>query len=669
MEEAPHVDFRRLLYVCTVFISSTLLFLLQPIVARRLLPAFGGSAGVWTTCMLFFQAVLLLGYLYAHITSRRLSPRVQAVLHTALLGASLYLLYRGTATPPDWALQGNPLLRILALLQVSVGLPYFMLSTTGPLVQAWYSRSLTGPYPYRLFAVSNGASLLGLLSYPFLFERFMTVNSQISGWAAAYLAFAAVCAAAAWVSARSKNGGPAQQGLRQVRRASALLWLGLAAVPSILWLASANHLSQSVAAIPFVWVLPLSIYLLSFVLCFDSDRWYRPAVFRWLVPLAWVGMCFTLMAEGLAAAFEWILAVSLVSLWILCMFCHGELARRKPPAGQLTAFYLWVALGGVLGSVFVAVVAPVAFRQYLELPIGVVASALLGIALLWQLNRRTIVRTAVTCAAALVAAVSLGGPAGNRLEARNFYGALRVTQEGSGTDAVRALYHGSILHGVQWLAPERRQLPTAYFAPESGAGRLLSNPRREPMRVGVIGLGIGTLAAYARPGDVYRFYEINPLVADIARRHFTFLEDCRGRAEVIIGDGRLSMEREPPANYDVFIVDAFSGDSIPVHLLTREAMSVYVRHLKPDGVMALHITNKHLDLAPVIHSLAAWADKDSLLVRSAADPRRRVSAAEWVIVGRPEWSETLVASLAPGRTQRVNRLWTDDFNNIFQVLK
>jgi hypothetical protein len=663
------VDFRRLLYVCTVFLSSTLLFLLQPIVARRLLPAFGGSAGVWTTCMLFFQAVLLLGYLYAHVTSRRLRPGVQALLHSTMLVVSLYMLQRGSTVPPESAINGNPLLAILGLLQVSVGLPYFMLSTTGPLMQAWYSRSVSGPYPYRLFAVSNAASLLGLLSYPFLFERFMTVNAQVSAWATAYAVFVMLCAGAAWAAARSANGGPIQQGLRQVPRDSALLWLALAACPSVLWLAAANHLSQSVAAIPFVWVLPLSIYLLSFVLCFDSDRWYNRTVFRWLLPFAWVGMCFTLMAEGLAAPFEWILGVSLVSLWILCMFCHGELARRKPPAGQLTAFYLLVALGGVLGSVFVAVLAPLLFRQYLELPIGVVAAALLGISLAWSINRKTILRTGLTCTAALIAAVSLGGPAGNRLEARNFYGAIRVTEQGSGPEAVRELYHGSILHGVQWLAPERRQNPTAYFARESGIGRLLSSPRPQPIRVGVIGLGVGTLAAYARPGDVYRFYEINPLVADIARQHFSFLSDCRGRADVIIGDGRVSMEREPDNHYDVFVVDAFSGDSIPVHLLTREAMRVYLRHLKPDGVMALHITNKHLDLAPVIHSLAGWADKESAVVRNAADSRRRVSAAEWVIIGRPAWSETLLASVAPGRNRHGSRLWTDDFNNIFQVLK
>ncbi|HET8549543.1 MAG TPA: fused MFS/spermidine synthase [Bryobacteraceae bacterium] len=662
------MDFRRPLYIGTVFLSSTLLFLLQPIVARQLLPAFGGSAGVWTTCMLFFQAVLLLGYLYAHLTSRRLRPQTQALVHSILLAASLYLLHRGSPVPPEAAGGGQPLLRILALLQVSVGLPYFMLSTTGPLIQAWYSRSVSAPYPYRLFAVSNAASLIGLLSYPFVFERFLTVNSQIYGWAGGYLFFCLLCIGSAWAAARSANGGPVQAGLRQVPLTAALLWLALAACPSVLWLAAANHLSQSVAAIPFVWVLPLSIYLLSFVLCFESNRSYNPAVFRWLLPLAWAGMCFTLIAEGFATHFEWILTISLVSLWILCMFCHGELARRKPGAEHLTAFYLWVALGGVVGSVFVAVIAPLAFRQFLELPIGVVASALLGLALCWRFARKTVLRTALTCAAALVAAVSLG-PGSYRVEARNFYGALRVTEEGSGADAVRALYHGSILHGVQWLAPERRMISTAYFAPESGIGRLLSNPRPEPMRVGVIGLGIGTLAAYARSEDVYRFYEINPLVADIARQHFTFLADCHGRAAVIIGDGRVSMEREPVSNYDVFVVDAFSGDSIPVHLLTREAMGVYLRHLKPDGVIALHITNKHLDLAPVIHSLAAWARKDSMVVRSAADPNRRVSAAEWVIIGRPAWTETLLASLASGRQTRPVRLWTDDFNNIFQVLK
>jgi hypothetical protein len=651
-----------------VFASSSLLFLVQPVVARTMLPAFGGSASVWTTCTLFFQAVLLLGYLYAHALTRWFDGRTQAAIHVGLLLCSVLLLRPEAKVSSDHA-GSNPLAGILLLLPATIGLPYLLLSTTGPLVQYWYAHAVPGSPPYRLFALSNAASLAALLSYPFVFERILTLQTQITVWKWAYLLYALLASGAAFLTRRNLSRPRAPQLSHATPMRRKALWLLLAFCPAVLWLAVANHLSQSVAAIPFLWVVPLAIYLLTFVLCFDSDAWYRPRVFRWLLPPAWVGMAFGLAADTLALDFRVLIAIFTVSLFVVCMLCHGELARRKPDPQELTGFYLWVALGGALGSVFVGLIAPVVFVQYLELPLAVILSALLGLVLVYGLRSKGLVmRLAGTCAAAFVFAVWFNpASAQNHFESRNFYGSLRVLDEGNGESSVRALYNGAILHGVQWMSPQRRRETTAYYAPESGVGRVLTTRSSTPIRVGAIGLGVGTIAAYARPGDEYRFYEINPLVVRIAQTEFRYLPECAGTVDVREGDGRLTLEAEPPHGFDVLVLDAFSGDSIPVHLLTREAFAAYWRHLKPHGVLAAHVTNKYVDLGPLIASTARDFGKRAVLVRSSGDPARRVSAAVWAIVGTE--GPAFEAAAARGNTLPAQgRPWTDDFNNLFQVL-
>ena len=656
----------RLVYACTILVSSTLLFLIQPIVARIILPSFGGTAAVWTTCTLFFQVVLLIGYLYSHLTTLWLTPSRQAAVHLVLLTLSVAILFLG-APVLHQTLSTHPLARILALLEFSVGLPYLMLSTTGPLVQTWFSRHSDGSVPYRLFALSNAASLGALILYPVLFEPFLRLQAQSQIWRVGYVVFACLCGTAAWLSRSS----PAKrtQTAERVEGASKATWLLLAFCPSLLWLAVSNHLSQSVAAVPFLWVLPLSIYLLSFVVCFERDNWYSPRLFRWLLIPAWAAMAFGIAAEGLPIRFEWIFILFTASLFVICVFCHGELARRKPPVSDLTTFYLWVAFGGMLGSTFVAIVAPLVFQQYFELPIGIVLSILIGIALIYHASRRVMMRLAITCLAGFTYAIWLS-PAqqGTRIVVRNFYGSLKVVDEGAVETACRSLINGRILHGVQWMAPSRNRWATTYYAPESGVGQVLAQLGPAPARVGVIGLGVGTVATYGRKGDYYRFYEINPLVSHLARNEFHFLAQTPAKWDIVEGDGRLAMAQDPPQHFDVLILDAFSGDSIPVHLLTKEAFDLYMRHMKPDGILAIHITNKYLDLGRLVRRTADSIQRDALLVTNAADPTRRVSAASWAIVV-PRGGGAILDGMAHPIPERPGlRLWTDDFNNLVQVL-
>jgi hypothetical protein len=656
----------RPLYASTIFFSSALLFLLQPIMAKAILPQFGGSAGVWTTCMLFFQVVLLLGYLYSNCLIRYLRVRAQIALHVALVIASAaILLVKPSAT---WKLAGaeNPVLGILALLTVSIGLPYFVLSTTGPLLQAWYAGRLTAGSPYRLFALSNLASLAALLAYPLSIEPAFSVSQQLVAWSAAYVGFALLAGASALRSRESQM--PDEQEDAAGVTNQPLLWVALAACASTLWLAVANHLSQEVAAIPFLWVLPLGIYLLSFILCFDREGWYRPLVYRWILPVAWIAVGVRLALQGKIGGFQWEIVLLSAALFVCCMFCHGELAQRKPePRHGLTLFYLMIATGGALGGVFVGFVAPHIFSSYLELPIGIAACIILGLALVYGFTSpRHLTRLVLVSVLAFVAATQLRSTGQTLLRVRNFYGTLQVIDTGSGLTAVRAFYSGTILHGMQFLAPERSRLPTTYFGPQSGVGRALAASHR---RVGILGLGVGTLAAYGRPGDEFRFYEINPTVIQAASAQFSFLRDSGAKISVVTGDGRLMLEREAPENFDVLVLDAFSGDSIPVHLLTKQALELYFRHLRPGGMLAINVTNKYLDLPAVVQALAQDAHKHVLLISNAADRFNAIYQADWAIMSEQQSAlSELQRFNHPAKTPSV-RPWSDDYSNLFQILK
>jgi SAM-dependent methyltransferase len=665
------------LYALTITGSSALLFLVQPMIAKAILPRFGGSAGVWVTCMLFFQVALLIGYLYSYWITR-LPRRLQTAIHLALLALSLLALplHPRLASTPSGS--GNPALAILWLLAVSVGLPYFLLSTTGPLLQSWYA-ARGARFPYRLFALSNAASLAALFAYPVVIEPLLSGKHQLLCWSCAYLAVAALAA----LSALRNAGGGTVEELR-LRGAGAfarqhpdfigpenrpLLWIALAACASMLWLAVANHLSQEVAPVPFLWVLPLGLYLLSFILCFEGRGWYRPSLFRWLLPAAWIAVCFRIALQGSAGGLGWEIPVFSAALFICCMFCHGELAESKPdPRTGLAFFYLMIALGGALGAIFVGLVAPNLFNTWLELPIGITACVLLALALLFGFPPKRLVRLAVFAVLAFVFALRYRAGDADVVRVRNFYGALQIRDRGEGGTAARALYNGVTLHGLQFLSPSRSRLATVYFSAESGVGRVLDSRRRFGRRVAIIGLGAGTLAAYGRRGDQFLFYDINPAVIQVAERDFRFLSESDAQTAVVLGDGRLSIEREPPEAFDAIVLDAFSDDSIPIHLLTREALETYFQHLREGGILAIHITSRYLDLDPVVEALAAALGKQVLLIHNQADPPRGVADADWAIL-----SDEVLPDLAPyshrTSTPLKPRAWTDDFSNLFRALR
>jgi SAM-dependent methyltransferase len=762
------------LYALTILLSAFLLFQVQPVIARIILPWFGGSAAVWATCLLFFQFVLLLGYLYAHASIRYLKPRWQTFLHIGLLALSLLALsvlpvYPSAAWKPSPT--SDPTWGILALLGASVGLPYFLLSTTGPLLQAWYARRYRGAMPYRLYALSNVGSMFALLSYPFLFEPVFGSHQQAGLWSAGYCAFLGLCALAAFRSggappAATETGAAAADPAPGPRQYA--FWLLLPACASALLLGVTNHISQNIAAIPLLWIAPLSVYLLSFILCFEGRGWYLRFPY---LPLLAVSLAAMAMAmEGFDKAPIYVVVVLfLLGLFSCCMVCHGELVRLKPDPRYLTHFYLAIAAGGALGGVLVAFVAPRVFDGFYEFPLALMACAVLTLAALranpdppwfrqllppagtvaaaaavgltgyfgyasrervtglaqdlahwaapkwtppdsfetnaiqvallivslWVLAvlradwRFRWVRTAAGRSAfgiEIVAMTVIGclayqvgqSTTGHKLLLRNFYGGLKVTDTGSPADfySVRRLTNGTINHGEQFLYPGRRDQPTTYYGPDSGVGLAIRDRgRSRAIRVGVIGLGTGTIAAYGRLGDYYRFYEINPLVLRISNSgpagQFTFLSGCPCQVEVAQGDARLSLEREPPQRFDVLAVDAFSSDAIPVHLLTREAMQLYFRHLAPDGILAVHISNRYLDLRPVIEGETQATGHVARLVDNPDDNALELFAATWVLAAAPSpgFDSEVISNSAEIASTRSVRLWTDDYSNLYRILK
>lgn len=671
-------------YAATIFLSSFLLFLLQPLIARLVLPWFGGSAAVWTTCMLFFQALLLAGYAYAHFSTRNILGRKwQALIHTALLAAAVALLPISPAEA--WKPLGDeePTRRILLLLAATVGLQYFLLASTSPLLQAWYARARPRADPYRLFAVSNLASLAALAGYPFVVEPFFTAREQVAIWSWTFAGFAVLCAAVAWLtpSGVSPRENPEEE---EQGRSPYLLWLALSATGSVLLLSVTNHLTQNVAAVPLLWLAPLTLYLLSFILTFEGRGWYRPER-QWPIVLAGLaGMAWLLVDTRFQFNLPLQLGVYLAGLFVVCMFCHGELYRLRPAPRHLTAFYLTVSAGGALGGLLVAVAAPLAFSGYYELGVGLAAAALLATLRFASLGS---IRWRIARYASL--AVLLGVTAGAaydalhyhedvRLSSRSFYGVLRVKEHGApGEEShLRRLVHGSILHGEQYQTGKWRRFITTYYAADSGVGAAIASKQAAgPIRVGVIGLGTGTLAAYGRPGDTYRFYDIDPRVARIARSEFSFLADSAARIEIAIGDARLALEREPARNFDVLAVDAFSGDAIPVHLITREALAVYLRHMKPDGIVAFHVSNRFLDLIPVVARLAREEKAHAVLVNDDPDDDDQSlrSRSDWVLVSRSQAALEQPVIVDKGGTPAPEeggwRTWTDDYSNLIQILK
>lgn len=672
----------RLVFAGTIFSSAFSLFLVQPLIAKQILPWFGGTAAVWAICMVFFQVILLAGYAYSDWLSRHLKPLYQVLVHVPLLFFSL--LFLPIVAKAHWKPLGaeDPILLILGLLLATIGLPYFLLSTTGPLIQSWVARSNLGTHVYRYFSLSNLASLLALISYPFLIETRTKLLSQAYGWSVVYGGFVVLCTTSAIYFVRHAMAAarPAHERMHAPEGdwdptwRDYLFWMLPAAMASWLLLAVTNHITQNVAAIPFLWLLPLTLYLLTFVLCFEGDRWYRRTIFVPAAAILLVVCAYGLQDSDVGISVKVAIPLYSAGLFVLCMFLHGELARMRPGTRHLTRFYLMVSLGGAIGGIVVGLISPHLLPAYYELGAGFVITALFA-AFLFRRNRPVMLVAAVLagiCGYFLFVQVSEDLTATRRL-LRNFYGTL-YTIDGTDEDThdrVRQLFHGSIKHGEQYLSALRRREPTAYYGRSAGIGLAIANTNSIHKKVGVVGLGAGTLAVYGQPGDTYRMYEINPQVIELARSEFSFMADSRAAIETVLGDARLSMEREPPQNYDVLAVDAFSGDSVPVHLITAEAMDVYLRHMKPDGIIAFHVTNRFLWLPPVIENIAnAKGLKVALIHDENDNPLLRNT--DWVLVARnPDVlnQKAIRERSTPIRGIPGLGVWTDDFNNLFAVLK
>ena len=698
-------------FAATVFLSAFLLFQVQPLIGKCILPWFGGSTSVWTVCILFFQVFLFAGYLYAHLTSRRFRVRTQFAIHMALMVAALALL--PIVPTADWkpTTNSDPTFRIVLLLTVSIGLPYFVLSSTGPLLQAWFRITHPGRSPYRLYALSNTGSLLALVSYPFVFEPAFDTRTQAVIWSWLFGGFVLSCAVTALPLLKvtdekmgpdtdeSTTGSRASRRLKKHERnikpsrpeaptlSRGILWFCLAMVPSVMLLATTNQVCTDVAVVPFLWVLPLTLYLLSFILCFADERWYSRRWFGGAWVIAAVAVC-AIMLMGHTVGGSVSLGMQVViyfsALFCCCMICHGELVRLKPDPRDLTVFYLVLAAGGAAGGLFVGLVAPFIFSAYLELHLALLGCSTLILVVIFRDQTSALYRGQPRWAwrgmVAGLAALAIGliiqfqmTIMNIRIISRNFYGVLRVEAHSAEDkqDEFVQLIHGRTMHGMQYLDPKRQRQPTAYFGSSSGIGLVLQNHRPgQPKRVGIVGLGIGTLASYANPGDWYCFYEINPEVVRLAEELFLYLPNCPADVRIVTGDARISLEQQPGQEYDVLVLDAFASDAIPVHLLTREALAVYLDHLKDDGILAVHISNRHLDLRPVIAGLAEQEGLYSVCVVSKGDEQQGMLASRWNLLSRQRSSLEIgaaLSSLAPPVTNRI--LWTDTRSNLFQILR
>ncbi len=699
---SPLMSPLNLLYATAIFLGSFLLFLVEPMAAKRLVPLLGGSAAVWTTCLVFFQTALLLGYLCAHWLATRLRQRAQTLVYTGLLAVCLAQAALNLR-PELHASTDHPIRSVFWLLTTLIGLPFLALSATNPLLQAWYARrgaGETGVPPYRLFALSNFGSLLALVVYPWLVEPRFSLRTQSAIWLAGFGVFALACAGIALLSRRREaiawDPGRAASGSRPafppVR--DRLLWLLLAACGSLLLCAMTNHISQNIAAIPLLWIVPLIMYLLSFVIAFSRGQW-MPRLLRVPIPVLNVSIG-RMGLLGLAAVslgglvfmisdarqdLPLIVAIPFYcgTLFVFCLFCHAELHRLRPAPEHATSFYLLIAAGGALGSVFVGVLAPIIFSGSYELGYGLVFTTVLALAVTWRsgIGWRIFWSVAsVAVAAALLVFHARGDGEHTLAQVRNFYGVLRVTEDPNppSPGETRYLYNGTIRHGSEIFTDVLRNTPTTYYSHDSGIGLALDLCcGTRPRRVGLIGLGAGTLAAYGRGGDVFRFYDINPLVEPLARHWFTYLRESAATIEVVPGDARLSLAREASQQYDVLAVDAFSGDAIPVHLLTSEALALYQRHLAPGGIIAFHVSNKFLNLAPVVRQQAEHAGLQvGYVVVPEDDDQKGTYSSDWVLVTAnsgfltldPVEDATYEIPALPGL-----RLWTDDYNSVLPLLK
>jgi hypothetical protein len=718
-----------LVFATTILVSAFLLFQVQPLISKYILPWFGGSPSVWTTCMLFFQLVLFGGYLYAHLLTSYFSRRAQGIIHLSLIAVAIALMLPSIAPSDGWKPldSSHPTGRILLLLAATVGLPYFVLSTTGPLVQAWFATAWPGRSPYRLYALSNIGSLAALLTYPFLFEPAFGVDTQAGLWTCAFGLFAALCGlSAAWIfrSRDSSNPRTATDGLTESAAGGVLtdpaavgttltfpspmrriLWVALPACASLILLATTNYVCQDVAVMPFLWVIPLSLYLLTFIISFDHPRWYRPlpmSIATLALSVLSAGGAYALLywaqarfdAPDLRISFVEALGLYFGTMFFSCLMYHGQLVRLRPDPKHLTEYYLLISAGGASGGIFVSLIAPQIFTTHLEWTIALAASILVAASVaIQQARARNTARSVraplqyATYAAAALAIVGGGFwllrgaiPSSDLIYAgRNFYGTVAV-YECDRDDPHwhrRTFFSGSTAHGKQLMEPDKRRMPISYFAPHTGVGRTLTFFQNRPgTRVGVVGMGVGVLASYARPGQYYRFYEINDQVDYIAHQFFTYLSDCEGKCDVVLADARLALEQELAAgdrqHFNVLALDAFNGDAPPVHLLTEEAFAIYLKHLEPEGVIVVNVTNRYINLVPVVNAVAKKYGLGVTRIMTRYDHEKLLNRTDFMMLSRNK--EFLAANppvLVAENMQPEYEvpLWTDKFSNLFTILK
>jgi len=688
-------------YAACIFLSAFLLFQIQPILSKTLLPWFGGTPAVWSSAMLFFQVALTGGYAYSNWLVRNRTNKKQTAIHLILMGISvclviyLWIIWPSPVTPAgSWKPESvaNPVLYIFFLLTISVGLPFFVLSTNSPLMQSWFSRKNPGRSPYWLYALSNFGSLLGLLAYPTLVEPALTLQRQGWIWAGGYILFVLIAGYNAILTTRVVHSpvpvevDPSPMDGQKSRVRTQALWILLSASASILVLAVTSQITQEVAPIPFLWVLPLSIYLLSFVFAFSSRRWYERKVFTLLLMLATAAWVYVILNPYT----NFILQIVIYNflLFTAAMVCHGELYALRPDSTLLTRFYLMASIGGALGALIVNLVAPYIFPGYWELYIGFALVWVLLAVLSYQHKSTPTGMRFGLLTGAMATAVSIFmvflmfiSTSGDLFVQRNFYGVVHVKQIKieKGQKQANTMYHGSTIHGLQHVDEALRYIPTSYFSTTSGIGLAIVNHPRygAGMRVGVLGLGVGTLAAYGQAGDTYRFYEINPVVIDLANGqgdYFSFLADSPASIDVVAGDARISLEKELDNQFDILVLDVFSSDSVPVHLLTREAFDIYLQNMAVDGLFAANISNVRLDLRPVFWQLAQYYDLQMAVIQNPAGENNPDGfTSSWVLLTRnPKLlaAPALTERMAPMDDFRTDiRLWTDDYSNLFQIVK
>lgn len=674
-------------FAATTLLGAFLVFQVQPIISKCVLPWFGGTPAVWTTCMLFFQVLLFAGYLYAHVLKTYCKPYVQAVIHLGLLCAAALVL--PIEPSGEWKPTGSesPTLFLLWMLMCHVGLPYFVLSSTGPLVQAWLSFQDESDRVYRLYALSNVGSLFALLSYPFLFEPVLSVSNQSMIWSLMFCLFALVQGYVALglfrveASASSAQETTTTSSPDSTPAWTRAAWIGLPALASVMLLVVTNHVCQDIAVVPFLWVLPLSLYLASFIVCFDSPQWYwpKPIAAATLIVFT-VIQCKTMLPKEIQLVSEAV--CYMVMLFGACLLCHGEVARLKPKTSALTQYYAMLSGGGALGGIIVALICPMLLNNYNELPFFLALIASMTFLLFFAC--KTWQRTEYDWAAATrlkygamgvllapIITMAVVAPGEKVTSKRNFFGVLKVRRKPAGL----CLVHGNTLHGMQRYAPNQSQ-PTTYYGRESGVGRVIRTlqAERESIDIGVVGLGCGVLATYGRPMDHFDMIEINPAVIEIADKYFSFMRDSEAKIDRHLGDGRLVLERMTDKRFDVLVLDAFSSDAIPAHLLTRESIALYRQRIAEDGVLAIHTSNNHLDLTPLVHNLSRDAGLESRLVEIGGDTEVGTTTSTWMIIGTPGHAIFDAPLLEPAEAATPEQLadaplWTDQHHNLVSVLR